>query len=98
MPNIFRKGQALLIDFNRLKAILSFCEKAPDNFDSFMKRTEKLMKTPIPLKNEDTPTGEDGGNLLRKTQLVTQKNAKSLFIPNIRPIEGPNFELGGLII
>jgi hypothetical protein len=97
MPNIFRKGQALLIDFNRLKAILSFCEKAPDNIDSLMKGADKLMKTPIPLKNEDTLRGEDGGNLIRKTQLLPQKNAKSLFIPNIRPIEGPNFELGGLL-
>ena len=85
-----------MIDFNRLKAILSFCEKAPDNFESFLKGADKLMKTPVPLKNDYTPTGEDGGSLLRKTQLVTQKNAKSLFIPNIRPIEGPNFDLGGL--
>ncbi len=86
-----------MIDFNRLKAILSFCEKAPDNFDSFIKGADKLMKTPIPLRNEDTLTGEEGVNLLRKTQLLTQKNAKSLLIPNIRPIEGPNFEFAGLI-
>jgi len=86
-----------LIDFNRLKAILSFSEKSPENFDSLMKGADKLLKTPIPLKNEDTLTGEEGGNLLRKTQLLTQKNAKSLFIPNVRPIEGPNFDFAGLL-
>lgn len=86
-----------MIDFNRLKAVLSFCEKAPENFDILMKGADKLMKTPIPLKNEDTLTGVDGGNLLRKPQLVSQKNAKSLLIPNIRPIEGPNNEFSGLI-
>ena len=41
-------------------------------------KVDKLMKTPIPLKNEEHLDGESGA--LRKVTLLTQKNVKSLLI------------------
>jgi hypothetical protein len=77
----------LAADFGRLKSILSYCEKTVDDkqsIDSLLKTADKLMKTPIPLKSEDNLEGEEGGALRKITQL-TQKNVRSLLIPNNRP-------------
>ena len=47
-------------DFSRIKTILTFAEKIPEEklpLDSLMK-SEKLMKTPKPIKGDET--FEDG--------------------------------------
>lgn len=79
-------------DFNRLKAILNFHDKAPEekvtNFDSLVRSSIKHMKTPIPLKNDDTFGDGEPGTALRKMTLLTAKNVKSLLIPNMGSSEG----------
>jgi hypothetical protein len=76
--------------------ILSFVEKAPEEkgtFDSLIK-SDKLMKTPKPLKGEDT---FEEGTIFKKTALLTQKNVKSLLIPNLRAKELNNNEFIGIM-